>query len=329
LLELDPPYQRRSVWNQRYREDFIETVLLGYPAPSVFLYADMGDDGITRYAVVDGKQRLTTVLAFADDEFATRDEADAALSEELRGKYLRDMSSDQRKEFWSYEFAVEYIPSTEEALLNEVFDRINRNVARLTRQELRHARYEGVFATAIDEIAVEMAPLFNRSFPRIVDSSRRQMKDVEFAASLAILVEAGPEATTQDEFDRLYGERDEDWEGGAGVRAALSEDLAFITLLIDALPDLASTRLRNQGDFYALVGAVDALRRDERLPRDVAAAARRVHDFALSVSDDAALQEPENANVRRYYEAARSAANDTRQRLTRIEVLKEYLGDRG
>ncbi len=53
LLELDPPYQRRSVWNQRYKEDFIETVLLGYPAPSLFLYEEIEDDGSTHYAVVD------------------------------------------------------------------------------------------------------------------------------------------------------------------------------------------------------------------------------------------------------------------------------------
>lgn len=37
LLELDPPYQRRSVWSQSYKDYFIDTILLDYPAPAVFL----------------------------------------------------------------------------------------------------------------------------------------------------------------------------------------------------------------------------------------------------------------------------------------------------
>ena len=41
LLNLDPPYQRRSVWNITFRQYFIETVLLHYPAPAIFLYEDI------------------------------------------------------------------------------------------------------------------------------------------------------------------------------------------------------------------------------------------------------------------------------------------------
>jgi hypothetical protein len=40
LLDLDPPYQRRSVWTQTFRDYFIETLLLDYPAPTIFLYEE-------------------------------------------------------------------------------------------------------------------------------------------------------------------------------------------------------------------------------------------------------------------------------------------------
>jgi hypothetical protein len=39
-LDMDPPYQRRSVWNQAFKNYFIDTVLLEYPAPAIFLYED-------------------------------------------------------------------------------------------------------------------------------------------------------------------------------------------------------------------------------------------------------------------------------------------------
>ena len=69
LLNLSPPYQRRSVWNQAYKDDFIDTVLLQYPAPALFLYEEVSPEGVSVYQVVDGKQRLTSVFEFANGEF--------------------------------------------------------------------------------------------------------------------------------------------------------------------------------------------------------------------------------------------------------------------
>jgi len=69
LLVLDPPYQRRSVWNQSYKDYFVDTVLLNYPAPAVFLFEDISDEGVGTYAVVDGKQRITTVTEFIEGKF--------------------------------------------------------------------------------------------------------------------------------------------------------------------------------------------------------------------------------------------------------------------
>ena len=65
FLDLDPPYQRRSVWNQSYKDDFIDTVLLQYSSPAIFLYEEISPDtGLSKYHVVDGKQRLTAIFDF-------------------------------------------------------------------------------------------------------------------------------------------------------------------------------------------------------------------------------------------------------------------------
>ena len=87
---------------------------------------------------------------------------------------------------------VEYVPSTQSTVLNEVFDRLNRNVAKLSRQELRHARYSGDWATAAETLAEEFYSTLGSSFPRISSAARLQMKDVEYTVQLMILVENGP-----------------------------------------------------------------------------------------------------------------------------------------
>lgn len=67
-LDLDPPYQRRSVWTRRDRQFFLDTIFRGYPSPAIFLHKTVDDNGRPTYHVVDGKQRIQTVLDFADDK---------------------------------------------------------------------------------------------------------------------------------------------------------------------------------------------------------------------------------------------------------------------
>ncbi|WP_234988168.1 DUF262 domain-containing protein [Demequina sp. NBRC 110056] len=62
-LELSPSYQRADVWPTADAQQLIESVLRGIPLPSVILLQNADDEGTT-YEVVDGKQRLTSVLRF-------------------------------------------------------------------------------------------------------------------------------------------------------------------------------------------------------------------------------------------------------------------------
>ncbi len=62
-LNLSPSYQRADVWPTGDAQLLIESILRGIPLPSVIIL--QGDDGMTtNYEVVDGKQRLTSILRF-------------------------------------------------------------------------------------------------------------------------------------------------------------------------------------------------------------------------------------------------------------------------
>lgn len=71
-LLLDAPYQRGDVWGPRRRVNLIWSILRGIPIPSLIindrLFADWPDD--QRIAVIDGKQRITSVLRFIRSELA-------------------------------------------------------------------------------------------------------------------------------------------------------------------------------------------------------------------------------------------------------------------
>jgi hypothetical protein len=62
-MDLNPSYQRADVWPTADAQLLIESVLRGIPLPSVILLQRNTDDG-DRYEIVDGKQRLTSLLRF-------------------------------------------------------------------------------------------------------------------------------------------------------------------------------------------------------------------------------------------------------------------------
>jgi len=200
------------VWNQSYKDYFIDTILLGYPAPALFLYEEIDDNGVAKYNVVDGKQRLIAIFEFLDNKYPV---SDTAIKTEFRGKYFDELASDIKNSFWGYTFLVEYLQTTDENIINNIFDRINRNMARLTSQELRHARYSGVFITACEDLTEWMFKIFDyqSEFPRIAPQSKKQMKDVELISQLLLIIEDGvPKGYSKDELDFVFSEKDIEWE---------------------------------------------------------------------------------------------------------------------
>ena len=168
-----------------------------------------------------------------------------------------------------------------------MFDRINRNVARLQRQELRHARFGGVFASSVERLNDLLVDNFGLDVPRIASSSRRQMKDVELVAQLLLLVENGPQSFSQDELDEAYSSRDEEWEAGASVENTFREVIGLLREVFER-PDLSSVpmrRLKNQADFYSLFGAYVALLKQGAVP-DADEAAGRLASFIADVAEE-------------------------------------------
>jgi uncharacterized protein with ParB-like and HNH nuclease domain len=66
FIVLAPSFQRKLVWNDMHKEDFIETILLMLPFPEIYL-ADGGINLETQTSetlVVDGQQRLSTIYEY-------------------------------------------------------------------------------------------------------------------------------------------------------------------------------------------------------------------------------------------------------------------------
>ncbi len=329
LLELDPPYQRRSVWNQEYKDFFIDTVLNNYPAPAIFIYQEITPEGVTKISIVDGKQRLSSLFEFAKDEFPVYEEATIT---RFRGKYFKELDIDTKQSFWKYQFAIEYLPSSDEKIIANIFDRINRNVSKLTPQELRHAKFNGDFITTTEELTIWMFEYLGGSFPNIDRRYKKQMKDVEMVAQLLLFLEEGAKSYNQEYLDKAFSDRDINWEFKEETENKFRHTIKFIKNILDVSEDinLSKTRLKNQADFYSLFGAIAELNWEDEIniTKDIGEGINRF----LKVVENKELRNQSmdlldqyQKNALEYYEAVKTSFTDAGARKTRIQIMKSVI----
>jgi hypothetical protein len=77
-FDLDQPYQRGVVWGLRRKQSLIKSILMGVPIPAIiindrfeagFRHPGYDQDRRWAYAIVDGKQRVTAIQQFVDNQF--------------------------------------------------------------------------------------------------------------------------------------------------------------------------------------------------------------------------------------------------------------------
>ena len=169
-LILQPAFQRRLVWSNKHKENFIDTILNGFPFPEVY-FAD-GEMDLTKkkapILVVDGQQRLSTIY-----QYITGDE----LLECKKIPRYEELSETEQKNFLSHPVVVRDLKSISEEEIKEVFKRINSISYALNAVEIDNALYEGEFISAAKEIS--NAGLIEK-LNFISDPELSRMKDLEF-----------------------------------------------------------------------------------------------------------------------------------------------------
>ena len=155
-LILQPDYQRKFVWNEKTQSQFIESLLLSIPIPTIFL-AENDDDTLE---VIDGQQRLTTVYSFYksildEDELNRNSVKDKQLDEiqplklsglntlnNLNKKTLNEMDEKLQRRFKNVSLPMVIIQKdSSEDIKYDVFSRINQGSIKLNREIIICLKY--------------------------------------------------------------------------------------------------------------------------------------------------------------------------------------------
>lgn len=148
-LILDPDFQRRYKWDKEgwgRASKFIETCLMRIPLPSCYF----AETETGAHLVIDGVQRITTVLRFFNDEFALEG---LTTFSELNGKKFSELGN-LRSDLESTTIrCIVLRKENDEKLVTEIFSRLNQGAVTLSDQEIRHALFAGNFDKLLQEIA--------------------------------------------------------------------------------------------------------------------------------------------------------------------------------
>lgn len=183
---VDRDFQRRLVWTDRQKVRLLETVLMEFPMPEVYVWQQAPDPETLAqtYSVVDGQQRMTSLRQFINNEWPLKKAYldDERKSAEYSDKYWKDLSQDDKKRILEYRINSRLIPSgVSKDDIRRIFARLNETDRSLNPQELRNATLNGEFLSASVELADsdEMKALSIFSTNDV-----RRMLDVEFASQL-------------------------------------------------------------------------------------------------------------------------------------------------
>ena len=146
-----PPFQRDYVWRQPEASKFIESLLLGLPVPGVFFATDPSTN---KQLVIDGQQRLKTLLFFYDgffnphpDDVKQRVFTLTKVQKSYEGKTYKTLQKHDRIRLDTSIIHATTVkqsaPPGDDTSLYHIFERLNSGGRRLTDQEMRIALYHG------------------------------------------------------------------------------------------------------------------------------------------------------------------------------------------
>lgn len=166
-LILRPDFQRKFVWTHEHQEEFIETILKGFPFPEIYVCQGVIDTKKlkTTLHVIDGQQRLTTIKNYIDNSF----------SKNLKNiPSFDELGEKQREDFVGYQVVFRDLGKVEDEIIREIFRRINLTKFKLENVEIHNAIYDGEFIQTakniLTNVSLEKYGVFHESeFTRMAD----------------------------------------------------------------------------------------------------------------------------------------------------------------
>lgn len=248
-LNLNPGFQRNSVWPLRDRAKLIESIIRNYPLPAIFLYRRQ-ENGKIIYDVIDGKQRLESILLFMGIMRGMRFSIKTQLGDndqtiDVDWKYLKSQNKQSLLEGYRiYTIEVDGDPSD----IIDLFVRINSTGKALTAAEKQHAKY---YNSPFLKTAANIANKYKDYFLKTMILSQVQMsrmKHVELLCEIMLSIGIDDVINKKAALDKIMGKG----QTLVQINKQKVKVIRVLNLIKNMFPRLKEIRFKQLSDFYIL-----------------------------------------------------------------------------
>ena len=244
-LVLNPKFQRGSVWSPQARTYLIDSILRGYPIPKILLRTEVDrDTRRTKRDVVDGQQRLKTIIDFSSDKLMLGTKA-----REFKGLKYSQLEDNLKDQFLSYKLTCEQLLNANDDDVLEVFVRINSYAVPVSEAELRNARFVSEFASLVRETVEEHKNLWQLGV--VSERDRVRMLDQSLIAEAYSILSGGVRDGSEADITKFYESMNKQ---GASIPDKQMVDEA-INFTVDLLQDFKGEAIVARPHFLIIYAA--------------------------------------------------------------------------
>lgn len=307
-----PDFQRRLVWTNKDKVEFIRTVLEGFPFPEIYIAAGKVDPktGEGSEVLVDGQQRITTLY-----QYFKGNNPDLKLPKDL--KQYKDLEEEQQITFLEYKVVVRDLGNMPLDEIKKVFRRINSTSYSLNAMEIHNARYDGEFKQFAESISELDFFNDNKVF---TSSDIKRMNDVRYCSGLIATVMSTYFTRDQDleEYLSRYNEN-------FPLREKLKEYCNQVFIFISRMNFSKDSRAFKKADFFTLFVEIYSALITNGLKLDVSEVRHNLDIFYKKVDLAAQGNTDQDIDALTYYKAALQASNDRNNRISRGKIIAKIL----
>jgi hypothetical protein len=327
-LQLSPKFQRKSVWTEDAKSYLMDTIISGKPIPKIFIRQTLNVD--TRQSireVVDGQQRLRTIISYINDGFV--------ISKKHNTKYggyffsqLGNIDPDIQSQILNYELAVDLLVNLPDNEILDIFSRLNSYSVTLNEQEKIHANHFSQFKITVDAIAHRFNDFWTEN-KLLTNQKILRMEDTTLVADLVIAMLEGIQSKKQ--VKSFYYKYEKEFDQDSEVLKQKFDKTMY--LIKDIFNDgLKNTEFKRIHLFYTLFtsfyhtlyGLKDINRKVERIDKS------KYEQLKIKLTDLNHIFETKivsNLHEKdiQFLEDSRRATTDTKVRIRRTEYLLDII----
>jgi len=195
---LDPPYQRASeVWDLYKKQLLIDSLLNGFDIPKLYFHeyekAELHDGRLCKYAIIDGKQRLSAIWEFMNGDFALNSDIEYMRDNKVKlaGLKYDDLSREHptiQARLTGRSLTIVTIRTDDTDIIDDMFSRLNEAVP------LNAAEKRNAFGGPLPQIIRHVA---STKFFKKVRIPKKRYRHYDLACKFLFLEDQGGSAETK------------------------------------------------------------------------------------------------------------------------------------